>query len=51
MVEIRPLTELNLADLRRIASGYTSDSKYAVVHTEGEGFVSLPALCVNSHYG
>ncbi|MCX6049231.1 MAG: GNAT family N-acetyltransferase [Chloroflexi bacterium] len=30
MFEIRPLTQINLDDLTRIASGYTADSKYVV---------------------
>ena len=41
MIEIRSLTELDLADLKRIASGYSSDSKYAVVYTETESSVSF----------
>ena len=41
MVEIRPLTKLSLADLKRIASGYSADSKYAVVYTETESCVSF----------
>ena len=41
MVEIRSLTKLSLADLKRIASGYSSDSKYAVVYTETESCVSF----------
>ena len=41
MVEIRTLTQLSLADLKRIASGYSSDSKYAVVYTETENCVSF----------
>ena len=41
MVEIRSLTKLSLVDLRRIASGYSSDSKYAVVYTETESCVSF----------
>ena len=41
MVEIRSLTTLSLADLKRVASGYSSDSKYAVVHTETESCVSF----------
>ena len=41
MVEIRPLTQLSLADLRRTASGYSSDSKYAVAYTETESCVSF----------
>ena len=45
MVEIRPLTQINLVDLRRIASGYSSDSKYAVGHTEAGNCVSFE-LCL-----
>ena len=41
MVEIRSLTKLSLADLKRIASGYSSDSKYAVVYTETENCVTF----------
>ena len=41
MIEMRSLTKLNLADLKRVASGYSSDSKYAVVHTETESCVSF----------
>ena len=41
MIEIRPLTKLSLADLKRIASGYSSDCKYAVLHTETESCVSF----------
>ena len=45
MIEVRSLTGLNLADLKRVASGYSSDSKYAVVHTEAENCVSFE-LCL-----
>ena len=41
MIEIRSLTELSLADLKRIASGYSSNSKYTVLHTETESCVSF----------
>ena len=41
MIELRSLTRLNLADLKRVASGYSSDSKYAVSHTETESCVSF----------
>lgn len=37
MIEIRPLKQLNLTALKKVASGYTSDRKYSVVHTEQEG--------------
>ena len=45
MVEIRSLMQINLADLRRVASGYSSDSKYAVVHIEAGNCVSFE-LCL-----
>ena len=41
MVKIRSLTELSLADLKRIANDYSSDSKYAVVYTETEACVTF----------
>ena len=41
MIEIRSLGQLTLTDLKRIASGYFSDSKYAVSHTETESCVSF----------
>ena len=41
MIELRPLTRLNLAALKRVASGYSSDSKYTVVYTETESCVSF----------
>lgn len=41
MIEIRSLTNLNRADLKRVASGYSSNSKYTVVHTETESCVSF----------
>ena len=41
MVETRSLMKLKLANLKRVASGYSSDSKYAVVHTETESCVSF----------
>ena len=41
MVETRSLMTLKLANLKRVASGYSSDSKYAVVHTETESCVSF----------
>ena len=41
MIEARSLTQVNLTDLKRVASGYFSDSKYAVVHTETESCVSF----------
>jgi streptothricin acetyltransferase len=36
MIEIRSLRQLNSTDLTRVASGYCSDSKYVVRHTETE---------------
>ena len=52
MVEIRSLTKLSLADLKRIASGYSSDSKYAVVHTETEACITfnLRLVSLNKPY-
>ena len=41
MIELRPLTRLNIAALKRVASGYASDSKYTVVYTETESCVSF----------
>ena len=41
MVEIRSLSKLSLADLKRIASGYSSDSKYVVVYAETEACVTF----------
>jgi len=41
MIEIQPLTALSRADLERVASGYSSDSKYVVRHTTAEGRVSF----------
>lgn len=41
MIEIRLLRQLSLTDLKRVASGYSSDSKYVVVHTETESCVSF----------
>ena len=37
MIDIRPLTALTLADLHRVAPGYTSGSKYMVQYTRAEG--------------
>jgi ribosomal protein S18 acetylase RimI-like enzyme len=41
MIEVRSLAKLNLNDLKRVASGYTSDSKYVVVYTDSENEVSF----------
>jgi len=36
MIEIRSLTALTLSDLKRVASGYSSDSKYRIVYGNSE---------------
>jgi ribosomal protein S18 acetylase RimI-like enzyme len=41
MIDVRALKRLDAADLWRVAAGYTSDGKYAVVHTDTEGRVSF----------
>ena len=41
MIELRPLTALNLADLERVASGYSSDSQYVVHYTSAEDHISF----------
>ena len=41
LIDIRPLRALNLTDLRRVASGYSSDSKFFVVYTRAEGHISF----------
>ena len=41
MIETRSLTELNLSDLKRIAGGYSSDSKYAVSYKETGSCISF----------
>lgn len=41
MIEIWSLTSLNLTDLKHVASGYSSDSKYVVKYTSVEGSVSF----------
>ena len=41
MIEIRSLTGLTLSDLRRVASGYSSDSKYVVMYTSAKNHVSF----------
>ena len=41
MIETQSLTKLDRTDLKRIANGYSSDSKYAVAHTETESCVSF----------
>ena len=52
MIETRPLANLNPTDLKRVASGYSSDSKYLVVHTETDGCVSfnLRLIALNRPY-
>ena len=41
MIEVRALERLSMADLRRIAHGYSSDAKYVVVLTETEESASI----------
>ena len=41
MIETRCLAKLSPTDLKRVGSGYSSDSKYLVVYTEKEGCVSF----------
>jgi ribosomal protein S18 acetylase RimI-like enzyme len=36
MIDIRPLAQLNLDDLHRLVTGYTSDTKYQVSKTESD---------------
>ena len=36
MIEISPLTTLSLADLERVAGGYTSNGKYEVTYSDSE---------------
>ena len=47
MVKIRSLTELNLANLQRVASGYSSDSQYVVRYTSAEDHVSFDLQLVS----
>jgi len=47
MIEIRSLTALSLADLKRVASGYVSNSKFVVVHTSAEEHVSFDLQLVH----
>jgi ribosomal protein S18 acetylase RimI-like enzyme len=56
MIEVHPLTTLAPADLRRVASGYSSDHKYLVTHSDSEGhtsfdlqLISLPAPYVKTY--
>lgn len=41
MIEIRELKQLDLADLERVASGYISDRKYDVFHSDTESNASI----------
>lgn len=41
MIEIRPLTDLSLDDLLRVASGYVSNHKYEVIHSETDDLISF----------
>ena len=41
MIEIRSLTGLTLSDLKQVASGYSSDSKFVVVYTSAEDQVTF----------
>lgn len=41
MIEIRSLIDLNLADLKHVAGGYSSDSKYVVMYTGEEDRVTF----------
>jgi streptothricin acetyltransferase len=41
MIKLLPLTQITLSDLQRIASGYSSDAKYAVTYTDSENHVSF----------
>ncbi len=41
MIEVLPLTTLDPADLKRIASGYSSDYKYLVAHSDSESHASI----------
>lgn len=41
MIEVRALIRLNATDLNRIASGYASNGKYVVVHTDSGDRASI----------
>jgi len=41
MIEISPLKKLDLADLERVASGYTSNGKYEVTYSDAENHSSI----------
>lgn len=47
MIEIQSLTALSLADLKRVANGYVSDSKFVVLHTSADGQVSFDLQLVH----
>ena len=47
MIEIRSLTVLNLTDLRRVVSGYSSERKYVVKYTSEEDGTSFNLQLVN----
>jgi len=38
IIEIRTLPGLDLVDIVRVASGYVSDSRYDVIHTDSEDY-------------
>ena len=46
MIDIRRLTTLTTADLKRIASGYTSNSKYIVKHTDSAEYAAIELALV-----
>ena len=52
MIEVHPLTRLDPADLKRVASGYTSGSKYVVVHSDSENqaAIDLQLVPLNEPY-
>ena len=41
MIDVHRLTTLTAADLKRIASGYTSISKYTVTHTDSAAYAAI----------
>ncbi len=41
MIEVHLLTRLDSTDLKRVASGYSSDGKYVVVHADSENRASI----------
>lgn len=47
MIEIRSLTSLNITDLKRVASGYSSDSKYVVIYTSEDTSVHFDLQLVS----